>query len=122
MINGLIEIIVYVQQMDVQVRFYRDVLGLTVRSPAGLTDYTNEFWVELETGSCTLALHGGGHGQTGAEIPKLVFGVVDIEAARIMLLEKGVTASEVRSPAPGVMVVDALDAEGNPFSVESHGH
>ena len=122
MIQGLIEIIVYVRQMDVQVRFYRDVLGLTVRSPTGLTDYTNEFWVELETGSCTLALHGGDTGQGGKEIPKLVFGVEDIEAARAMLLEKGVKASEVRSPAPGVMVVDALDAEGNPFSVESHSH
>ena len=122
MIQGLIEVIVYVQQMDVQVRFYRDVLGLAVRFPTGLTDYTNEFWVEMETGSCTLALHGGGSGQTKAEIPKLVFGVADIEAARVMLLEKGVKASEVRSPAPGVMVVDALDAEGNPFSVESRSH
>ena len=96
MINGLIEIIVYVRQMDAQVRFYRDVLGLSVRFPAGLSDYTNEFWVELDTGSCTLALHGGGTEKTGAEIPKLVFGVDDIEAARLMLLNKGVSASEVR--------------------------
>ena len=108
--------------MDVQVRFYRDILGLKVRFPAGLPDYTNEFWVELETGSCTLALHGGGSGKIGTETPKLVFGVEDVAAARATLLDKGVKVSEVRSPAPDVMVVDALDAEGNPFSIESRNH
>ena len=120
MINGLIEIIVYVQDMDRQVRFYRDVLGLTVRSPVGLNNYSNEFWVEIETGACMLALHGGGTGKHDQQTPKIVFGVADIVAARALLVERGVKVSEVRSPAPHIKVVDALDAEGNPFSLESH--
>ncbi len=122
MIKGLIEVIVYVKHMDAQVRFYRDILGLKVRFPAGLVDYSSEFWVELETGSCTLALHSGRSEDIGTQIPKLVFGVDDIQAARQMLLTKGVAASEVRSPAPGILVVDAFDPELNPFSLESHNH
>ncbi|MCA0456798.1 MAG: VOC family protein [Chloroflexi bacterium] len=120
MINGLIEVIVYVRDMDKQVRFYRDVLGLAVRSPADLHDYSNEYWVELETGACTVALHGGGSGKHDADTPKIVFAVTDIHAARGVLIGRGVAASEVRSPAPGIKVVDAADAEGNPFSLEAH--
>ncbi|MBI1281674.1 MAG: hypothetical protein GC179_26345 [Anaerolineaceae bacterium] len=122
MINGLMEVIVYVQHMDAQVRFYRDILGFKVRFPSDLTDYSNEYWVELETGACTLALHGGGSGHAGEETAKLVFGVNDIEVARQMLLAKGVAASEIRSPAPGIMVVDAFDPEHNPFSLESRNN
>ena len=58
--NGLIEIILYVNDMNAQVAFYRAAFGLDVAYPAGLSDYSNEFWVTLNTGPCVLALHGGG--------------------------------------------------------------
>ncbi|MBV7331321.1 VOC family protein [Chloroflexi bacterium TSY] len=120
-INGLIEVILYVQEMNQQVSFYRDILGFAIEYPADLEDYSNEFWVVLNTGVCKLALHGGGEQRLGDDAPKLVFGVDEINAARDALLQQGVTVSEVRTPAPGVSVVDALDPEGNKFSVESHG-
>lgn len=43
MIKSLFQIILYVQNMDLMVRFYRDIIGLTVQSPAGLSDYSNEY-------------------------------------------------------------------------------
>lgn len=118
--NGLIEIIVYVADMDAQVRFYRDVFGLEVTYPAGLDNYADQFWVTLDAGGVLLALHGGGQGRLGSDTPKIVFGVDDIHAARAALIQKGVNVDEIRSAAPGVWVCDGRDPEGNPFSIESH--
>ncbi|MEZ4657189.1 MAG: hypothetical protein R2911_06430 [Caldilineaceae bacterium] len=121
MITGLIEVILYVEDMNAQVAFYRDTLGLPVEYPAGLADYSGEFWVLLNAGACKLALHGGGGRRLGADTPKLVFGVDDIEQARQTLQARHVALSEVRSPAPGVSVCDGADPEGNPFSIEAQG-
>jgi catechol 2,3-dioxygenase-like lactoylglutathione lyase family enzyme len=121
MIRNLARTILFVQDMDAQVRFYRDVLGLTVKAPQGLADYRDEFWVELDTGQCTLTLHGGGQKRLGDDAPKLAFEVDDVEAARQHLLKHGVRVGEIRSPAPGVRVCDGFDPEGTPFSLDWHG-
>jgi len=63
-------------------------------------------------------LHGGGERRIGKDAPKIVFRVTDIEAARVDLMERDVPLTEVRSPAPGVLVCDAGDPEGNSFSIE----
>lgn len=118
--NGLIEVIVYAADMDVQVRFYRDVFGLEITYPAGLESYADQVWVTLDAGGVLLALHGGGQGRLGADTPKIVFGVDDIHTARADLVAQGVNIDEVRSAAPGVWVCDGRDPEGNPFSIESH--
>ncbi|WP_420643416.1 VOC family protein [Candidatus Leptofilum sp.] len=117
---GLIEIIVYVADMDAQVQFYRDVFELAVMYPAELDSYADQYWVTLDAGGVILALHGGGQGRLGADTPKIVFGVDNIHAARAELVRKGVSVDEVRSAAPGVWVCDGRDPEGNPFSIESH--
>ena len=119
MIQGLHELILYVKDMEAQVKFYRDVLGLAVVCPAGTTHYANEYWVTLNVGNCILALHGGGQGRLGQDSPKMVFKVADIETARLELVAKGLPLSEVRSPSPGVFVCDGFDPEGNPLSIES---
>ena len=118
--TGLMEIIVYVADMEAQVRFYRNIFGLTVTYPANLDSYADQFWVTLDAGGVILALHGGGQGRLGADTPKIVFGVADIHEARAGLLAQGVNIGEVRSAAPGVWVCDGHDPEGNPFSIESH--
>lgn len=118
-LGGLMEVILYVQAMDAQVAFYRDALGLRVKEPAGVGDLSQAHWVELETGACTLALHGGGQRRFGADAPKIVFRVADARAAREELVGQGVPMGEIRSPSPGVLVCDGLDPEGNRFSVES---
>jgi len=121
LLGPLMETILYAQDMNAQVRFYRDTLGLAVKSPAGLDDYANEFWVELDTGPCTLVLHGGGQRRLGADSPKFVFHVDDISAARATFVGRGVQLGEIRSPAPGVLVCDGADPEGNRFSLEHRG-
>jgi hypothetical protein len=73
----------------------------------------------MDTGSCTLALHGGGEGRYGQDAPKVVFRVSDVAASRAELLQDRVTMGEVRSPGPGIQVCDGWDPEGNRFSIES---
>jgi len=113
------EVILYVRDMGAQVAFYRDLLGLQVKAPQGVADWSAVPWVELETGACTLALHAGGQGRQGEDAPKIVFRVADVPAAREELIRRGVPLGEMRSPAPGVQVCDGVDPEGNRFSVES---
>lgn len=114
---GLIEVILFVKDMNKMVRFYRDVLDLPLTDP-NIRDHANEDWVTFESGACQLALHSGGSGNIGPEAPKIVIQVQDIKSARFQLLESGVTVSELRSPAPGISVCDAKDPDGNPFSLE----
>jgi hypothetical protein len=107
--------------MDSQVSFYRDTLELPLSFPADLDDYSDQMWVTFDTGACLLALHGGGQGRFGADAPKFVFEVPDVKGARDALVECGVLMGEVRTAAPGVLVCDGEDPEGNKFSIESHG-
>jgi catechol 2,3-dioxygenase-like lactoylglutathione lyase family enzyme len=117
-LDGLMEVILFAQDMQRQVEFYRDRLGLAVKEPAGLDNYASAYWVEFATGPCTLVLHGGGQRRIGADAPKVVFRVADLEAARAALLARGVELGPSRSPAPGVHVCDGADPEGNHFSLE----
>ena len=120
MITGLMKVILYVENMNQQVRFYRDVIGLPILFPTDLADYSDQYWVEFDAGGCSLVMHGGGQKRLGADTPKLAFGVDGIEATREQLIQQGVTMGEVRSPAPNVYVADGIDPEGNPFSIDEH--
>jgi predicted enzyme related to lactoylglutathione lyase len=113
------EVILYVNDLPAQVRFYRDLLGLEIDSPRGQVDFTQEQWVTFRTGACQLALHTGGRGIPGKHAVKFVFVVGDLPRAQAALAEKGVALSECRSPCPGVFVCDGTDPEGNSFSMES---
>jgi predicted enzyme related to lactoylglutathione lyase len=105
----LFEVVLTVDDMEAQTRFYRDVLGLEV-------ERESEYWTTFRTGRCTFALHGGGRSDgAGARV---VFKVDDVEAERERLLASGVELGEIRSPADGVLVVDGRDPEGNPFHLE----
>jgi catechol 2,3-dioxygenase-like lactoylglutathione lyase family enzyme len=118
--KGMIEIILYVEDMQSQVSFYRDILELRVLYPPEISDFREEVWVTLDAGTCVVALHGGGKRRFGADAPKMVFEVDDVHVARQELVSKEVRVSEVRTAAPGVLVCDALDPEGNKFSIEMH--
>ncbi|MDB5078126.1 MAG: hypothetical protein JWP00_50 [Chloroflexi bacterium] len=118
-VSGLLEIVVYVKDMQKQVHFYRDVLGLPLRDLAGEADFSRHFWVEFETGACTLALHGGSEGRVGQDAPRIVFQVADVETARHALVGNGIKMGQYRIAAPGVKVCEGFDPEGNPFSIES---
>lgn len=118
-IGEVMEVILYVEDMNRQVTFYRDVLGLKVMHTPALEDYANEFWVQFDTGFCSLALHGGGQRRFGDDAPKFVFRVNDIHEVRQLLVDQQVEMGDIRSAAPGVWVCDGVDPEGNKFSIES---
>ena len=134
-IGELFEVIVYAQDMARMVEFYHRTLGLPIAWPAGLDDYSAEHWVALAPSGCTLALHSGGSGSAAAPRgkadadtgegagatytpPRFGFRVDDIHAVRAELIARGVECGEVRSPAPGVLVCDLRDPEGNGLFVE----
>ena len=117
----LIEVILYVSDMNRAVRFYRDVLGLIPVYPQ-CDDYSQEFWVVLDTGGCKLCLHGGGKQDHGQDSPKIVFQVDDIQQAREELLAQGCHAEPIFSPAEGIFVCNSIDPDGNRFSFEVSSH
>ena len=110
------QIILYVKDMPGAVHFYRDVLGLTVRYPQGKEDYAQEMWVELDAGSCSLALHGVAKRSPDSQ-HELIFTVDDLETARQMLLTAGVKMGEIRILENGKPIASGVDPAGHPFSI-----
>jgi predicted enzyme related to lactoylglutathione lyase len=117
--KGLLEVILYAEDMAAMVAFYRDVLELAVTFPANAHDFAREMWVTFDTGGCTLALHGGGQKHLSQERGEVVFLVDDVHAARATLAARGVAMGEVATAAPGITVCSGRDPEGNRFAVES---
>ena len=118
-IGSIRQIILYVKNMQKQVEFYRDTLGLKIGFPH-LEDYSNEAWVSFSTGECTLALHSGGNGDIGSDAPKFTFEVSNVEQTKKQLREKGVKMGEIVEAYPDSYVCSGLDPEGYYFFVQSH--
>jgi len=117
-LKGLTEVILYVENMQEMVEFYRDAMGLAVALPPGKSDFRREDWVVFETGSCRLCLHSGGRRRNGLDSPSLVFRVNDLEVARDELTERGVPMEEPRMAAANVWICEGEDPEGNRFSIQ----
>lgn len=113
---SLSQMILFVSDMGGEVRFYRDVLGLEVRYPQGLADYSNEMWVEFDAGDCVLALHGGSQCPPGDE-HQIVFHVADLEQARLKMLDAGVEIGEIHLLEDNVAAAKGVDPEGHHFSI-----
>jgi len=117
-LGPLFEVIVYALDMQAQVEFYRDTLGLKVTWPTDLDDYSKEHWVTFATdGGAVLALHSGGVDTSGTPA-RFGFLVPDVAATRQALLEANVRCNDIREAAEGILVVDCWDPETNPFFVE----
>lgn len=116
-IQGLTRLIVYVQNMETQASFYRDVLGMNIQSPAGLESYQAQPWVEFETGQCSLVLHIKHDRQSTKDQSKLAFSVDNIYTAHELLTQRGAILSEIRDRVDGFKVSDGFDPEGNPFCI-----
>lgn len=115
------EVILYVQDMQAQIAFYHDVLGLELHDAKNRSTQTELHWVTFKTGACTLALHSGGTRQYGADAPRFVLQVDDLQRWQRKLTDQGVQVGAVRSVAPGIDVLDVVDPEGIHFSLESAG-
>ena len=110
------QMILFVGDMAGAVHFYRDVLGLTVSYPQGLTDYSNEMWVEFDGGACSLALHGGSQEKPGSE-HQIVFHVGNLEETRSAILEAGFEIGEIRLLEDGAPAAKGNGPEGHRFSI-----
>ena len=89
------KVILYVQDMERMVAFYRDALGLPLTYPTGVAELAKEVWVTLDLGcGCALALHGGGKRRFGEDAPSLVFRCDDLVTAGAALSAAGARLAE----------------------------
>jgi ketosteroid isomerase-like protein len=117
--GALFQVILEVRDMSRQVAFYRDTLGLRVTYPKGATDFSDQTFVRFATPGASLVLHT----QTGRDRPaapaRLSFMAHDIVGRRKELLERKVDLGPIRQPAPGVLITDGRDPEGNVIHIET---
>jgi catechol 2,3-dioxygenase-like lactoylglutathione lyase family enzyme len=101
--------ILFVADMDEAIAFYRDVMGLPLKSQS-------PFWSEFETGAVTLALHPAsernppGRVQLGFETP----GLSALYAAREA---NGLTFSAPPVDEHGTLLARIVDCEGAEVSL-----
>ena len=105
-----VKFILWAEDMDRAVAFWRDVIGLEAR-------LVTPHWSELAHGDAVVALHGGGDGtyhSTG-----LGFQIEDIEAACREVVAGGgtVRSQPVDRPREGIRLADLVDPEGNGFQL-----
>lgn len=109
----VVKFMLYAQDMERAVGFYRGVIGLDCA-------LHTEHWSELKHGDAVVALHGGGSGErtkTG-----LSFQVTDIDAACAEIAAKGgeiVLAPQSR-PGEPIKLAECADTEGNVFMVTEY--
>jgi lactoylglutathione lyase len=103
-------VVIYVQDLDRALDFYRDVLGLQVR-------VAHEDWVEFGTRGAGIALHAGGRRarapkdyRRGGMLPTIR--VQSVESAVAYLNSRGVKVTEIKIEPFGRLAVFA-DPEGN---------
>ncbi|MCH7800952.1 MAG: VOC family protein [Chloroflexi bacterium] len=108
-----IKFMLMAHDMDRAVAFYRDVMGLEVRSRSPM-------WSELAHGDAVVALHGGGQGEfneTG-----LSFQVSDIESACAEVESGGGRIRKAPENRPGepIKLAELSDSEGNGFTMAQY--
>lgn len=114
--ESLFQIILYVSNMAGEVRFYRDVIGLKIRYPQGLEDYSQEMWVEFDAGGVSLALHGGTE-KPPANDHEIIFKVEDLEQARSEILKAGIEIADIRLLEDGEPIAEGVDPDGHRFAI-----
>ncbi|MDJ0696003.1 MAG: VOC family protein [Mastigocoleus sp. MO_167.B18] len=117
-VKGLTKAILYVKDIEKQTEFYRDLLGLKIKSRQSIKGNPEKQWVEFATGECTLVLHGNLNKKLGQDRPKLAFHVDNFEIAYQLLSERGVKFDTIRHPSHGLTIAEAIDPEGNPFTID----
>ena len=113
-------VMIVVSDMARSVAFYRDMIGLPLK-------FQSPEWTEFQTGSTTLALHGGGapppprgeHGTPYAGTCSIGFTVEDLETTYEDLKAQGVTfiMPPTRRESEGIELAVCLDPDGLPISL-----
>ena len=115
--GDLFQVILVANNVGRLVKFYRDALGFAVTYPGLAQDIAKESWVTLNSGSCQLAIHGGGEVRTSGSVI-LSIKVDDLDFAAFDLREKGFDVEPIYEVAPGVKSAKLRDPEGNRLSLE----
>ncbi|MEW6208983.1 MAG: VOC family protein [Acidobacteriota bacterium] len=113
-------VIVMVSDMARSIEFYRDKLGLALK-------FESKEWTEFQTGSTTLALHGGGirreNAQENSEASpagtcSIGFAVEDLDRTYEELKSKGAhfVLPPSRREEEGIRLAVCLDPDGLPIS------
>ena len=114
-------ITLFVQDIEQQTAFYRDVLGLPMLDNP---DDPSQF-VEFDAGGCRIALHNNGAPTKAKRPPKLVFYAKDVGAARALLVSRGAKLGKVLDTklelydGAKLQLCDGQDPEGNPFQLSN---
>ena len=114
-LSTLSYVILYVPDAKEAVTFYKEKLGMTVK-------LDDEGWIELETGSVTLALHSSPDSTKSKERTTAVFSVEDVKEAYEGLKKSGVKfESELKevcaTPEHIGLSADFFDPYGNRLSI-----
>ena len=111
---------VVVSDMPRSVEFYRDKLGIPLK-------FQSPDWTEFQTGSTTLALHGGGVPATApptGDPTKLAgscsigFNVEDVDKTYLELQEKGIrfVMPPTQREGEGIRLAVCIDPDGLPIA------
>lgn len=97
-------VIKFVLDMDESISFYKDALGLSIKSQSPK-------WTEFETGATTLALHLTDDKQIAGTI-QLGFGSDNIDSIYSELISKNVKFSHPLTLAHGMKLAEFIDNDG----------
>ena len=120
MFNQIDYTMVVVSDMDKSVEFYRDKLGIPLK-------FQSPEWTEFQTGTTTLALHGGGIARTGppagdpskqAGACSIGFNVENVDETYAELQAKGIrfVMPPTQREGEGIKLAVAIDPDGLPIS------
>ncbi len=104
----LARVILFTRNMATITAFYRNVIGLPLKSE-------EKGWVEFDAGGCVLALHQG-PGEPGST--KLAFGSMDVAKTRDQLAARGARMGKVKDLG-GLVLCDGKDPDGNLFQISN---
>ena len=111
---------IIVSDMARSVEFYADKLGIPLK-------FQSPEWTEFDTGSTTLALHGGGapqsngaadDGKSRAGTCSIGFNVGDLEKTYLELKDKGINfiMPPTQRDSEGIRLAVCVDPDGLPVS------
>ena len=113
----LYQVILVANNMGRLAKLYRDALGFAVTNPESAGDLAKEAWVTFDSGSCQLAIHGGGEVRTSGSVI-LSIRVDDLDFAVFDLKEKGFEVEPIYEVTPGVRSAKLRDPKDNRLSLE----
>ncbi|MBI4243770.1 MAG: VOC family protein, partial [Planctomycetes bacterium] len=105
-------IILYANDFEKSVNFYKNTLGLKVKTK-------EEGWAEFDTGQATLCLHHGKKDTKSAkDVPIVIFSVSNFDKTYVALRSHGIKVSEPSSPCAGARLATFIDPSGNVLEIE----